>query len=139
MRLEDATKEELVWWIRKNQFAFKYELKSFSSDILFRRSEAHQKKAREAGNRYLDALKQYEALMSPYNGQPLSQIPDEVIYQAADLSREMERARVAQLRAWKRGDQCLNGANVDAVCIGWVPLPEQRIQLEVKADEADPV
>ena len=32
-----------------------------------------------------------------------------------------------------------NGASVDAVCIGWVPLPERRIQLEVEADEADPV
>ena len=32
-----------------------------------------------------------------------------------------------------------NGTNVDAVCIGWVPLPERRIQLEVEADEADPV
>ena len=111
MRLEDATKEELVWWIRKNQFAFKYELKSFTNDILFHRSEAYQKKAREAGDRYLDALKQYEALMSPYNGQPLAKIPDEVIYQAADLSRKMERARAAQLRAWKKEDQFLKEAS----------------------------
>ena len=115
MKLEDATKDELVWWIRKNQFAFKYELKSFSSDILFHRSEVYQKKAREAGNRYLDALKRYEALMSPYNGQPLTQIPDEVIYKAADLSRKMECSRVAQLRAWKKEDQCLKDASAQKV------------------------
>ena len=111
MRLEDATKEELVWWIRKNQFTFKYELKSFSSDILFRRSEVYRKKAREAGDKYLDALKQYESLMSPYNGQPLSQIPAEVIYQAADLSNKMEHARIAQRRAWKKEEQCLKAAS----------------------------
>ena len=55
MELEKATKEELIWWIKQNQFSFRYELRNFSHDILFHRSEVWRQKADEAGCKYMKA------------------------------------------------------------------------------------
>ena len=37
MKLEDATKEELVWWIREHSFELRRAMGSFTSDIMSRK------------------------------------------------------------------------------------------------------
>lgn len=37
MKLEEATKEELIWWIRQHTFEISHALRHFESEILFRR------------------------------------------------------------------------------------------------------
>lgn len=37
MKLEEATKEELVWWIKEHSFELRRALGSFSADIMFYR------------------------------------------------------------------------------------------------------
>ena len=105
MELEKATKEELIWWIKQNQFSFRYELRNFSHDILFHRSEVWRQKADEAGCKYMKDSEKYTALLKPYHGKHLSEIPDKVIHQAAELEREMLSASKAQRRAWKESDR----------------------------------
>ena len=39
MKLEEATKEELIYWIKQHNFKLREELKNFESDILFYKIE----------------------------------------------------------------------------------------------------
>lgn len=49
MKLEDATKEELIWWIKKHAFELKYELRHFGPDVMFHRYQQFNDKAHSAG------------------------------------------------------------------------------------------
>ena len=42
MKLEDATKEELIWWIKKHAFELKYELRHFGPDVMFRANDWYE-------------------------------------------------------------------------------------------------
>lgn len=101
MNLEDATKEELIWWIKNNSFVLSFDERRFESDILFRRSELSIEKAHAAGERYSAALVKYTDLLEPYQGRPLTEIPDYVIKKAAALEREMKAASKQQSAAHK--------------------------------------
>lgn len=50
MKLEEATKEELIWWIRQHTFEISHALRHFESEILFRRYKDYNAKAEIAGN-----------------------------------------------------------------------------------------
>lgn len=107
MRLEDATKDELVWWIKKKQFAFGYELQDFPHDILFRRHDVYLQKAKESGDRFVKASEKHGELLGPYEGRPISEIPGHVLRKAAALETEMIRAIKAQRKAWMEADRCM--------------------------------
>ena len=66
MRLEDATKEELVWWIRKHEFALHRELCGFGTEILTRRMDRHHAKADEAFDRYIAAVTEHMGCPPPW-------------------------------------------------------------------------
>ena len=78
MNLEDATKEELIWWIKKHAFGLKYELRHFGPDVMFRRYQQFNDKAHSAGERYSKAFAEYSSILSPYKGLPISSIPRDV-------------------------------------------------------------
>ena len=107
MKLEDATKEELIWWIKEHAFELKYELKHFESDVMFRRHRQFNNKAHSAGERYSKALAEYTALLSPYIGHPISSIPRDVYRKGTDLERIMHQAAKEQKRYWNAADKCL--------------------------------
>ena len=45
MKLEEATKEELVWWIKEHSFELRRAMGSCSADIMFYRSKQYNAKA----------------------------------------------------------------------------------------------
>lgn len=105
MKLEGATKEELVWWIKSNSFAMSFDERRFESDILFRRSALSTERSHAAGERYSAALVKYTDLLEPYLGRPLTEIPDHVIKKGVALEREMKTASKEQNAAheeWER-------------------------------------
>lgn len=79
MELEDCTKEELIYFIKQNGFLIEREL---AEDVLFFRSD----KARDEEHQlYLIADEHYNnyvALMQPYDGRPLVDVPDATVTKA---------------------------------------------------------
>ncbi|WP_294514264.1 hypothetical protein [uncultured Intestinimonas sp.] len=104
MRLEDATKEELIWWIQGHAFDLSYSLKRFEADIMLHRYDEYNAKARLAGERFSSALSEYNSLLAPYNEERLSSIPEHVIKRAAALEKVMSSASKEQRRWWKAAD-----------------------------------
>lgn len=107
MKLEDATKDELIWWIREHTFELSRGLDRFESDILLHRSEQYNAKAALAGVQFSQAFAEYRELLKPYNGKPVSSIPDHVVKRGAELEKVMEKANQKQRRCWAAADQCL--------------------------------
>lgn len=107
MKLEEATKEELVWWIKEHSFELRKAMGSFSAYIMFYRSKQYNAKAEAAGTRYSKAMEEYRNLLAPYLGKPLSSLPREVIKKGAELERAMTQAQKEQFRLWKAADRCL--------------------------------
>lgn len=68
MKLEEATKEELIWWIRQHTFEISHALRHFESEILFRRYKDYNAKAEIAGKQYEEAFIAHKALLEPYAG-----------------------------------------------------------------------
>ena len=106
MKLEEATKEELVWWIKEHSFELRRAMGSFSADIMLYRSKQYNAKAEAAGARYSKALEEYLNLLDQYQGKPLSSLPEKVI-KKGELERAMTQAQKEQLRLWKAADRCL--------------------------------
>ena len=107
MNLEDATKEELIWWIKKHAFELKYELRHFGPDVMFRRYQHFNDKAHSAGERYSKAFAEYSSILSPYKGLPIASIPRDVCKKGANLVSTMLQASKEQRRYWKAADKCL--------------------------------
>ena len=107
MKLEDATKEELIWWIREHAFDLSYSLKRFEADIMLHRYDEYNAKAKLAGERFWSALSEWSSLLAPYNGERLSSIPEHVIKRAAALEKVMNSARKERRRWWKAADKCM--------------------------------
>ena len=107
MKLEDATKEELIWWIREHAFELSRGLDRFEADILFHRYEQYNAKAALAGEQFQQAFAEYRELLESYNGKPLLSIPDHVVKRGAELEKTMEKASQKQRRCWTAADQCL--------------------------------
>ena len=92
MRLEDATKEELVWWIRRHEFAFRRELCGFGTEILTRRMNQHHAKADEAFGRYIAAVTEHTELLAPYTRMTLDEMPRKIYHRCVALEGEIKRA-----------------------------------------------
>ena len=114
MKLEDATKEELIWWIRQQSFELSHALKRFDADILFHRSEVYRLKAEEAGKRYKQAVTEYNEILKPYFGKPIASIPTHIKKRAAELegvmksfAQEMRRYWAAEVKCLKMMEDCL--------------------------------
>ena len=107
MKQEDATKEELIWWIREHAFDLSYAMRRFEADIMLHRYDEYNAKARMAAERFSTALSEYNSLLVPYNGKRLSSIPEHVIKRAASLEKVMNCANREQRRYWAAADKCL--------------------------------
>lgn len=88
MKLEDCSKGELIYFIKRNMF---YEPDRLEFDILMARSEAASNRAAAEGSKACDALKEYTDLLMPYDGKRLMDIPDEVIDKARQSDKYHKR------------------------------------------------
>ena len=107
MKLEEATKEELIWWIRQHTFEISHALRHFESEILFRGYKDYNAKAEIAGKQYEEAFIAHKALLEPYAGKPIRDIPVNIVHQAAELENAMKTFQEAQMHFWKLADKCL--------------------------------
>ena len=108
MKLEDATKEELVWWIKEHAFALSYRPSEFEADIMRRRHDVYMEKADKCGEQYDEALKSYRALLTPYLGKPLGLLPKDVLDQGARLEKAMNAAQRERMRLWNLANKCMD-------------------------------
>lgn len=84
MKLEECTKSELIWFIKRRCF---YEIKDFEFDVLMHRAEETQKASSDELKKSNVALGQYIEILKPYEGKALSSIPDDLLHKA---TAEME-------------------------------------------------
>ncbi len=108
MKLEDATKEELVWWIKEHSFALSFRPSEFEADIMRHRHDVYMEKADKCGEQYDEALKSYQTLLTPYLGKPLGLLPKDVLDQGARLEKTMNAAQRERMRLWNLANKCMD-------------------------------
>lgn len=108
MKLEDATKEELIWWIKEHSFALSYRPSDFEADIMRHRHDVYMDRADKAGEQYDKALKSYRALLTPYFGRPLGDLPREVLDKGSKLEKTMNDAQREQMRLLGLANKCMD-------------------------------
>lgn len=90
MKLESFSKEELIFWLRKNSFGWVTEDKIIS-DCLYERSHKLSEKLTRYMDKYLEVNEEYCELLKPYEGKQLSEIPTRIIHYGAGLESKMKR------------------------------------------------
>lgn len=88
MKLEDCTKEELIYFIKRNAFV---DIDRLEFDVLMHRSDAAFQKSKRERDFAIKALGEYAETLRPYEGKPMVSIPDDTIKRATT--------------AWKRYEQ----------------------------------
>ena len=108
MRLEDATKEELIWWIREHAFALSLRPSDFEADIMWRRHDVYMERADQCSEQYDQALKSYQTLLTPYLGKPLGDLPKDVLDKGAKLEKTMKKAWQEMMRLRGLANKCMD-------------------------------
>lgn len=108
MKLEEATKEELIWWIKEHAFALSYRPSDFEADIMRHRHDVYMERADKVGEQYDKDLKSYQALLAPYLGKPLGVLPKDVLEQGSRLEKAMRDAHQERMRLWGLANKCMD-------------------------------
>lgn len=95
MKLEDCTKDELIHFIKRNCL---YSNDRLEFDVLMFRSERIMQKSAHEGRCAVKALGDYIAIMKPYDGKPIRDIPDNVIKRASGHLKRHESHSMAAAR-----------------------------------------
>lgn len=90
MKLEEATKEELIYWIELHEWKLASELKGFEKDILFYRIQKNSKEHKELFARYSETLSAYIEFLKPYDNISIIDIPKDVLNKGVKLERELK-------------------------------------------------
>lgn len=85
MRLEDLTKEELIYIIKCHSFVFK----NFEADILNFRIEKILEEQEQLNKRYKEARDEYVRIIKIFNDTPIKDIPEETFDKGIQLSDEL--------------------------------------------------
>lgn len=88
--LKDLTKDELIYCIN-NACTDEYRLNWALISVADKRQEAKWRKEDEAMAQHSKLSKELMALVSPYEGMPLSKVPHDVVLKADALARRMQR------------------------------------------------
>lgn len=103
MKLEDATKEELIYWIKLHEFNLASELNRFERDILLYRMQKSSERHNKLVAMYSKTYSAYIELLEPYNS--IMDIPKDVLNEGVKLEKEMKdlknKSRKAQ-REWSK-------------------------------------
>ena len=89
MKLEDLTKDELVWVIQARCLRTAAD---FECDILMRRNDAIEQAASAELTQALTSREEYAKLMNPYSGKALVNIPTSVIDEAPEQANASDAA-----------------------------------------------
>lgn len=85
MRLEDATKEELIYIIKSHSFVFK----NFEADILYFRIEKVIEEQEQLNKKYKETYSEYTKLIKIFNDIPIIDIPEETLDKSIQLNDEL--------------------------------------------------
>lgn len=114
MKLEDATKEELIYWIKQHNFKLREELKNFESDILFYKIERILAEQEKLHKIYKETVIKYNELVKPFAGIPIGDVPQDILDKAiqlqekmSDLSKKLQKKRKEWEKYNKRYDEIL--------------------------------
>ena len=93
MTLEQCTKAELIQIIKKLPLLDEYCIKDALFEIEIQRTEKRLNKAEEYGEIASENLYKYIEILKPYENKPLSDIPSDVLNQAAKYEKAYKNAR----------------------------------------------
>ncbi len=98
MKLKDCTKEELIFVIGRLQFygldVGDYYINRALRDVEERRESQKIEEAKRLLKHANEKHLEYMKLISPYIGQPITSIPDEVVEKADAAQKEFETANL---------------------------------------------
>lgn len=98
MKLKDCTKEELIFVIGRLQLhgltAGDYYINRALRDVEERRESQKTEEAKRLSKLANEKHLEYMKLISPYIGQPIASIPDEIIEKADAAQKECETANL---------------------------------------------
>lgn len=98
MKLEDCTKEELIYLMRKKHCYTFERPEQLEIDVLLYRSARCTKSEAYNQEQSGQAFKRYVSIMAPYNGKRIADIPDRVFKKARAALNEHEKYE----KAWHR-------------------------------------
>lgn len=84
MKLEDCTKEELIYLIRSHEWLS--ETYDIEFEILTFRAETAKKKANQYAIEAAKCRDEYDQIIAQYSGTSMADTPDEIIYRTSLLS-----------------------------------------------------
>lgn len=87
MKLEELSKDELIYLIKKRYF---FDLDDIEFDILSYRSSRCIQLSQQYMKRANDLLGDYIALLKPYDGKPVGIIPMNILKRANELIKQRE-------------------------------------------------
>lgn len=87
MKLEDCTKDEIIHYIKNECFC---PTDNLEFCVLMYRLDKIRKTEHDEFQKGNDALGEYIALMKPYEGKPLMNVPDSVFKKAAAVMKRRE-------------------------------------------------
>lgn len=85
MRLEDCTKSELIYFLKRRCFS---QIQGLEFDILMYRSQKASEMSNVESAKGCDALGKYVELLEPYKGKRLIDIPVSVLKQADNAYKQ---------------------------------------------------
>lgn len=93
-KLRKLSKEDLIWCIleyEKHNLGWP-SVDTILADLQYKKEEEKIDRCKKLSKKAHDKTMEYYALIKPYEGKPLAEVPDEVYEQAAKLLREAETA-----------------------------------------------
>ena len=101
MKLEDCTKEELIYLLRKRHVYTFEAPEQLEMDVLLYRSDRCLASESENLEKSEQAFKRYVDILAPYNGKRIADIPDNVFKKARAAMNEREKYE----KAWERDNR----------------------------------
>lgn len=104
MKLENFSKEELIFWLRTHRFNGASEDKIIS-DLLYEKSHKLEEKRDKAQDKFFEVWKEYNELLKPYESKHLSEIPIRTLHYGAELESKMKRLKDTMDKIQKEYDR----------------------------------
>ena len=95
MKLEDCTKDELIYLLNRRCWSYISSTSEFEFDVLMYRSEETNKAMGYESEKEAEALAEYTELLKPYVGERLADIPENIINKASNAMDRYKKHRDA--------------------------------------------
>lgn len=105
MKLEDCTKDELIYLLNRRCWSYISSTSEIEFDVLMYRSEETNKAMGREAEKEAEALAEYTELLKPYVGERLVDIPENIIKKASKAIDRNRKHRVAYASLQKKYDK----------------------------------